>query len=287
MKLLFLVFLLVGILAWTKEDYEIFNINDLVSKDLGSNATFYSWLNLPKGPKSSYLEISKAYRKLLRTLHPDKFRGNNIDKNLIEERFQRLSVVGNILKDASLKQRYDYFLAKGFPKWKGTGFFYSKYRPSFIGTIFGLFLLISLVHYIALKINRSQDFNRLSELKSKLISTAGTNSGSDHRVSSGDKSFIVKPDCSVFLESGQDLIELDENDINLSPTLKESLLFKFPAFLWNKSFGSWLNYHISTDIVFNKKITLVDPPKKNLKKKKAKGERKELENGKVVYSRKR
>lgn len=34
----------------------------------------------------------------------------------------------NILRGPG-RERYDHFLANGFPKWKGTGYYYARYRP--------------------------------------------------------------------------------------------------------------------------------------------------------------
>lgn len=284
--------------GWSKEDYEIFSINDKVKADLGENVTFYSWLNITKGRKASYPEITKAYRKVSRRLHPDKFVGvSRADKKQAEERFQRLSVVGNILKDASLKERYDYFLDKGFPKWKGTGFYYSKYRPGVVGTFFFLYLLVSGLHFVALRINRAQDYKRLASLKQQIKSNAWNGSmippadGSDRKVNNEGtgKVFIVKANGSVWLDSGAGLIELNENEINLSPGFKDSLLFRGPCFAWNKTVGKWSGKVIDTTVVYENKVKSdeVDASKKITKKKKVqKGAKIELPNGKVVYSRK-
>jgi curved DNA-binding protein CbpA len=285
--------------GWSKEDYEIFSINDKVKADLGENVTFYSWLNIAKGRKASYQEISKAYKKISRQLHPDKFVGvSKAEKKKAEERFQRLSVVGNILKDASLKERYDYFLDKGFPKWKGTGYYYSKYRPGLIGTLVFLYVLVSSLHFVALTISRGQDYKRLVSLKDQIKSNAWSGSvippadGSDRKVSNeaNGKVFIVKPDGSVWLESDEELIELNENHINTSPGFKDSLIFRGPCFIWNKSIGKWTGKTIDTTVVYetnNKPINQVNTSRKSSNKKKVqKGKKIELPNGKVVYSRK-
>jgi curved DNA-binding protein CbpA len=284
------------IFAWTKEDYEIFNINDKLKKDLGDQITFYSWLNLTRGSKSSYTEITKAYRKKSRSLHPDKFsKSSRSIKKKAEERFQLLSVVGDILKNHDLKQRYDFFLDKGFPTWKGTGFYYSKYRPGLIITFFFLFLLVSGLHYIALKINRSQDVKRIESMKLQIKSYAWNDSlippadGSDKKISTENgKVFVVKADGSVWLETEDGLVMMDENDINVDPGFKETLLFKFPSFLWNKTIGKWTNYTINTEVTYenpDKQQKQQSEQKKPQKKKTPKGKKIELPNGKVVYSR--
>ncbi len=62
----------------------------------------------------------------------------------------RLSIVTNILRGPE-RDRYDHFIAHGFPVWKGTGYYYSRYRPGFGTVMAGLFLFVGGgAHYIAL-----------------------------------------------------------------------------------------------------------------------------------------
>jgi len=58
--------------AWSKEDHEIFRLRDEVVASEGANATFYSFLAIT--PAATANEVNAAYRKLSRTLHPDKAR---------------------------------------------------------------------------------------------------------------------------------------------------------------------------------------------------------------------
>ncbi|KAK6205057.1 DnaJ domain-containing protein [Scheffersomyces amazonensis] len=290
--------------AWSKEDYEIFKLNDKIVEDLGAGSSFYSWLGLENGPKSTLQEITKAYRKKSRLLHPDKFSGKSRSaQKHAEERFQRLSLVGNILRDQSLKKRYDYFLSKGFPKWKGTGYFYTKFRPGLILTAFGLYLLISAFQFISLRINRKQDYKRILQMKEVIKSQAWGGSiippadGSDRKLYQEEtgKSFVVKVDGSVWIvdsENNDALVELDESEINVNPGFKESYLFKFPAYLWNHSIGRISSLAIDTSVVYHKPDSsnsnssdTKTESKTKAKKKVQRGEKKELANGTVVYAR--
>ena len=296
-QLLLLFVAVVTAARWSKEDYEIFNLNDKIQQDLGKSTTFYSWLKLDKGPKSSLQEINKAYRKLSRRLHPDKFStAPRSEKKKADERFQRLSLVGNILRDQSLKRRYDYFYSKGFPKWKGTGYYYSKFRPGIVFTLFILYILVSVFHFFALKINRKQAYKRIEDMKNMIKTQAWNGSqippadGSDRKLvnEANGKEFLVKPDGSVWLLEDDEQHLIDENEINVHPGFKDSLFFKIPAKLWNLAFGKF--YPIDTTVEYIKPGEAAQPAaeeKKKQQKKKNRGKKVELPNGKVVYSRKK
>jgi len=146
----------------------------------GPNITFYDFLGVT--PSASQDEISKAYRKKSRSLHPDKVKqqlaaeraretkarakksgkkGTHVVKQpsasevkaavkRASDRQARLSIIANILRGSG-RERYDHFLSNGFPTWKGTGYYYNRYRPG-LGTVMaGVFLFAGgAAHYIAL-----------------------------------------------------------------------------------------------------------------------------------------
>ncbi|CAK7231743.1 hypothetical protein SEUCBS140593_008029 [Sporothrix eucalyptigena] len=166
--------------AWTKEDREIFRIRDELASALGPDVTFYDFVGVP--PSASLDDINKAYRKKTRLLHPDKVKqqltadrakaakkegsknkkpGVNVSKGptagevraavkQASEMQARLSIVTNVLRGPG-RDRYDHFLANGFPVWKGTEYYYNRYRPGFGTVLFGLFVFVGgAAHYIAL-----------------------------------------------------------------------------------------------------------------------------------------
>ena len=47
----------------------------------------------------------------------------------IHERFARLGVIATILRNKDSRKRYDFFYKNGVPKWRGTGYYYSRFRP--------------------------------------------------------------------------------------------------------------------------------------------------------------
>ncbi|KAF2133972.1 DNAJ domain-containing protein [Dothidotthia symphoricarpi CBS 119687] len=155
--------------AWTKEDHEIFRLRDEVATAEGANVTFYDMLGVK--PSASQDELTKAYRTKSREFHPDKARKvflknyaktskkgstqpskKETDAHMkkVTASYQRLSVVANILKGAE-RERYDHFLRNGFPAWRGSGYYYARFRPGLGSVVLGL--LVGLgggMHYFAL-----------------------------------------------------------------------------------------------------------------------------------------
>ncbi|EAT88736.2 hypothetical protein SNOG_03531 [Parastagonospora nodorum SN15] len=159
--------------AWTKEDHEIFRVRDEVAKAEGNNVTFYDLLGVK--PSASQDELNKAYRKKSARLHPDKARQNFINEwqkaqkkagktgakgpskkeidahvKKVTQSYQRLSVIANLLKGPE-RQRYDHFVRNGFPAWRGSGYYYNRFRPGLMSVLFGCFAVFGGgMHYFAL-----------------------------------------------------------------------------------------------------------------------------------------
>ncbi|KAI0771604.1 DnaJ domain-containing protein [Trametes elegans] len=163
----FLAVLVTAVVAYVAcEDHEIFDLVSAIEATEGKGTTFYSWLDV--SPTASTPEISKAYRKKSLQLHPDKNKGVKD----AHERFARLGVVASILKSPEKRERYDFFYKNGVPKWRGTGYYYSRFRPG-LGTVFTfLVMLTSGLQYIVQKMNYKRDIQRIHEIRDKARAAA-------------------------------------------------------------------------------------------------------------------
>lgn len=66
------------------------------------------------------------------------------------DRYARLGLVNKILEGEG-RARYDHFLANGFPRWRGTGYYYARFRPGLGTVLVGLFIAVGGAgHYLTL-----------------------------------------------------------------------------------------------------------------------------------------
>ncbi|KAF5388126.1 hypothetical protein D9615_000485 [Tricholomella constricta] len=151
----FLAVLATTALAWEKEDYEIFDLVSQIEASEGKGTTFYSWLDVPSTASTS--EISKAYRKMSMQLHPDK----NPNIKGIHERFARLGVIATILRNKESRKRYDFFYKNGVPKWRGTGYYYSRFRPGLGSVVVFLTILTTALQLLVQRLNYKRDLERI------------------------------------------------------------------------------------------------------------------------------
>ncbi|KAG6911179.1 hypothetical protein DXG01_003046 [Tephrocybe rancida] len=148
---------MINVYNTTTEDHEIFDIVSQLEAAEGKGTTFYSWLNVPSTAPTA--EISKAYRKMSMQLHPDK----NPDVKGIHDRFARLGVIATILRNKESRKRYDFFYKNGVPKWRGTGYYYQRFRPG-LGTVFAfLVILTSGLQLLVQRLNYKKDLERIEK----------------------------------------------------------------------------------------------------------------------------
>ncbi|KAG2056351.1 DnaJ-domain-containing protein [Suillus hirtellus] len=151
----FLAVLVTVVSAWTKEDHEIFDLVTALEVSEGRGTTFYSWLDVPS--TATLVEINKAYRKKSIQLHPDK----NPGVKGIHERFARLGVIATILKNPEERKRYDFFYKNGVPKWRGSGYYYARFRPGLGTVLVFLTILTSGLQYLVQTLNYKRDLMRI------------------------------------------------------------------------------------------------------------------------------
>ncbi|KAJ8099757.1 hypothetical protein POJ06DRAFT_116094 [Lipomyces tetrasporus] len=233
----------VFVAAWSEKDHEIFRLKEELEKHEGKGITFYSFLELENGPGSTSDQITKAYRKRSRQLHPDK----NPSKEATD-RFARLGLIANILRGPE-KDRYDFFLQKGFPRWKGTGYYYARFRPGLFTVLIFLYLISSGAHYVIQNITANNERARMQRYISECKAQAWPNgfppadSSKRKIMYENGKVFMVYPDGTVWIvdsESNEEYL-LDVNDVELA-TWRKTMLFRLPIWLWDLSVGRYIKF---------------------------------------------
>ncbi|WFD08015.1 hypothetical protein MVES1_003384 [Malassezia vespertilionis] len=106
----------------------IFELQKALVEREGEGANFYTMLGVKANAAVS--DIRKA---------PDK----NTGVSGAAKRFEQLGLIHKILRDER-RDRYNYFLTNGFPKWRGTGYFYERFRPG-LALVLAVLFVFSLV----------------------------------------------------------------------------------------------------------------------------------------------
>lgn len=145
LPLFLLCTLFLFVAAFDPQDHQIFKVRDEVLASEGSDTTFYDVLGISSS--ATVDEIGKALKKVSRKYHPDKAKhswlasrstpppkkpnekrkkGTHVVKGPSDreiqrfmrqatERYSRLAVIADILKNPQTRTRYDHFLTHGFP----------------------------------------------------------------------------------------------------------------------------------------------------------------------------
>ncbi|KAI9293932.1 hypothetical protein K502DRAFT_280996, partial [Neoconidiobolus thromboides FSU 785] len=145
------------VLSFDNLDHQIFELQDELVKQEGTESNLYKLLN--SNMDDTAKRISRNFRKVSLSVHPDK---DNSEK--ATKKFALLGNAHKLLKVAHSRERYDFYLKNGFPVWRGTGYMYKRHRPGFIFVILFLFSLSCGTHYLILKINYIRKKERISNI---------------------------------------------------------------------------------------------------------------------------
>ncbi|KAF0484142.1 DnaJ-domain-containing protein [Gigaspora margarita] len=240
--ILFILTILPIAQAWDSLDHEIFDLVDQLTGLEGEDTTFYSILEVE--PTATEKEISRAYRKLSLLHHPDK----NPDEHS-RQLFTLLGSITTILRNSETRDRYNFFLRNGVPKWRGTGWYYNRYRPGLTGVIVGLLILSSFLHYIVMWVNFYQEKKRVKYFiqEAREIAWGKRMKKQDTRkkVRVNEKQFIVDSDNVMFLTDEGEEFVLSEDEVT-----KPSFGKLFPVLIYK--------------CVLEKLVTTVSPKKEQV-----------------------
>ncbi|KAJ1914246.1 hypothetical protein IWQ60_008879 [Tieghemiomyces parasiticus] len=148
--------------AWDEQDYEIFDLVDFLKKaQHGEVHSFYDILGV--SPKAELSKINQAFRRKSLAYHPDK--NPTVEQKAI---FTRLGSVMKILRNPASRERYDFFMRNGVPVWRGTGYFYSRYRPGLLSVVTGLITFSALVQYLVQWLNHYLTVRKIETYRREL-----------------------------------------------------------------------------------------------------------------------
>ncbi|RIB11059.1 DnaJ domain-containing protein [Gigaspora rosea] len=209
--ILFILTILPIAQAWDNLDHEIFDLVDQLTGLEGEDTTFYSLLEVE--PTATEKELSRAYRKLSLLHHPDK----NPDEHS-QKLFTLLGSIITILRNSETRDRYNFFLRNGVPKWRGTGWYYNRYRPGLPGVVVGLLILSSFVHYLVMWVNFYQEKKRvqyyIQEAREIAWGKRMKKQDTRKRVRVNEKQFIVDSNNVMFLTDEGEEFVLSEDEVS-------------------------------------------------------------------------
>lgn len=85
-------------------------------------------------------------------------------------------MIVNLLRNPTSRERYNFFYKNGVPRWRGTGYYYARFRPGLGTVVFVLALIGAGMQYIAGQINYRQEKTKIlqfvSDARTQMIQDA-------------------------------------------------------------------------------------------------------------------
>lgn len=128
-----------------------------------------------------------------------------------------LTSINKLLRDEQTREKYDGHLKRGFPSWKGSGYYYKKYKPG-VGSVFVFVLLVISfvqytsawgIYYVKIAVAKAEHAELLEQIAAK------------------------KKKKSSYVE------EVPELDLSYpKPSVMDVVFFQIPKALWRKVTGA-------------------------------------------------
>jgi curved DNA-binding protein CbpA len=203
--------------AFDELDHQIFDVVDSLA--VVSDLNFYSILDVDQ--TASTAQIQKAYRKKALALHPDKN-----DTAEAAQLYKVLTQISVVLKDDNMRNRYDAHLKKGFPSWRGSGYYYSKYKPGFLIALLFTLFFISVAQYILAWISYHDRYKAYKDSIERMDQLSYT------QVKKILKRKNVSLSKQEFKEQGSSLV--NELTLPSKPKVSDVVLLSLPRWALNK-----------------------------------------------------
>ncbi|OMH82699.1 putative J domain-containing protein [Zancudomyces culisetae] len=224
--------------AWEKLDFEIFELWDSIKKN-DKTTNWYELMGVPSSATSA--QINKAYKRLSLKYHPDKLRGTKKEMKRATEKYTRLGLVANILRDKYSRKRYDFFKKNGVPVWRGADYLYKRYRPGLGSVGVGLALFFSAMQYMFMSLSywRAQQRIKIIEEEGEKLKLKAppqlraTLNRRERRGKSGKQELYDEFVGDEDDDSLAYVTELDPYSVK-KPTIADLLVISFPMWIIRK-----------------------------------------------------
>jgi DnaJ family protein C protein 1 len=158
-----------------------------------------------------------------------------------------LGKVVAILRDGHKRERYNFFYKNGVPRWRGTGYYYSRWRPGFFTVVAALCVLAGGLQYLVAWVNYHQEKKRIRQFVMDARAEMATRATKNIGAATLGRSYIeigkrlmrceVKSDdYIVFYPEGEARIDLNVEWVE-KPSVKNVYLIAWPRRLINRALG--------------------------------------------------